>query len=157
MGDAIPIWADGAFTPVRVMLIRGRSELLSGMGIIKKVDSTVNFGRNQCKVGKSEWKMMAFSEKHHCVFPLAPTSCAYTKLNEYFGKLRGLGIEDLQVQGDFGGNLSVREVLRKKHQRLPSKMKRRKTAISDMGDMIRNTLLRVVNAISDCSGGCGAW
>ena len=38
-------------------------------------------------------------------------------------------------------------------QRLQSKMGSSETAISEMGDMARNTLLRVVTAISGYSGG----
>ena len=41
---------------------------LSGMYIIKRLDLTVNFGRNQFKVGQSGWEMMTFSEKHLWVF-----------------------------------------------------------------------------------------
>ena len=44
MGDAIPIWADGASKPARVRLIRGKAELLSGVDISKKKDLTVNLG-----------------------------------------------------------------------------------------------------------------
>ena len=58
--------------------------------------------------------MATFNEKHHWVFPLVPTSSDRDKSNEYFRKLLGLGIEVLQVQGDFGKNLSAREVLRAK-------------------------------------------
>ena len=44
MGDAIPIWADGISKPARVRIIRRKTELLSGIGIIEKMDSAVNFG-----------------------------------------------------------------------------------------------------------------
>ena len=115
MGASIPIWMDGTFKPARVRLIRAKTELLSVVDIIKKLDAAVNFGGNQFKVGQSEWEMVTFSEKNHWVFPLGPTACAYSKLNEYFAKLRGLEIEVLQVQGDFGVDLSVRKVLRTKH------------------------------------------
>ena len=95
---------------------------------------------------------MAFNEKHHWVFSLVPTACDYAKLSEYFGKLRGLDIEALQVQGDSVGGLSVRAVLRANHHRLGSKMEISKTAISDMVGKARDTLFRVVNTISGCSG-----
>ena len=77
LGAVIPIWAGGTFGPVRVRLIRGESELLLGVDIVKKMDSAVNFGSDQFKVGKSEWGMMTFNEKHRRVFPLVPTSCDY--------------------------------------------------------------------------------
>ena len=102
MGDLVTIWADGASIPAIVRLIRGKTELLRGMDIIKKLDITSNFGGNQRNADQSEWEMMTFNAKYHCVFSLVPTSCAYTKLNEYFGKLRGSKIESLQVQGDYG-------------------------------------------------------
>ena len=93
------------------------------MGIIKKLDLTSNVGGNRFKFGQSECGMVTFNEKHRWVFPLVPTACAYAKLNEYIGKLRGLRIGVLQVQGDFlGGILPIREVLRTKHRRLRSKM-----------------------------------
>ena len=88
MGASMPIWAIGISKPERVRLIRGKTELLSGMGIIKKLDSALNFGSNQIKVGKSESGMKAFNEKSRWVFPLVPTACSYAKLIEYFGKLR---------------------------------------------------------------------
>ena len=56
--------------------------------------------------------MMTFNEKNRWVFPLVPTAFAYAKSNEYFGKLQNSKIEVLQAQGDFGGDLSVRKVLR---------------------------------------------
>ena len=51
MGAAIPIWANVTFRPARVRLIRGKTELLSGMGIICKHGITVRFGRDQFNVG----------------------------------------------------------------------------------------------------------
>ena len=54
--------------------------------------------------------MMTFSGKHNTVFHLAPTACAYSKLDEYFGKLRKAEIEALQTQGDFGVKSAVRKV-----------------------------------------------
>ena len=144
--------ANGTSEPARVRLIRGKSELLSGMGITEKMDSAVNSGRNQCKFGQSEWGMVTFNGKHRVVFPLFPTDCAYDKLNEYFGKSRDSEIEVLQVRGDFGWDLSAREVLRAKKQRLPNKLGSFETAISEIKDMIRNTFLRAVNTISGRSG-----
>ena len=67
-----------------------------------------------------------------------------------FGELRGLEIE--VPQGDFGENLSVRQVLRTKQKRLRSIIRISKTAISEMKDMGRNTLLRVADTISGFSG-----
>ena len=78
----------GAFKPARDMLSRGKTELLLGMGIVKKLDLAVNFENNQFKFGQCEWEMMTFNEKHRWAFPLVPTACGYAKLNEYFGKLR---------------------------------------------------------------------
>ena len=106
----------------RVRLIHGKSELQPGMDIIKKLDSALDSGGNQFKDGQSEWAMATFNEKHRWVWPLVPTACAYAKLSEYFGKLRGFGIEVPKAQGDFGWNLSVRGFLRAKHHRLQSKM-----------------------------------
>ena len=52
--------------------------------------------------GWAEWELMTFNEKRHRVFPLAPTACAYAKLNEYFAKLQNAKIAALQAQGAFG-------------------------------------------------------
>ena len=122
MGDVIRIRVVGTYKQARVMLIRGKSELLLGMDIVKKLDLTVNSGRNQFKVGKSECGMMTFDEKHHLVLPLVPTACDYAKLNGYIGELRDAKIEVLQAHGDFCENLSVREVPRPNQQRTQSKM-----------------------------------
>ena len=84
------------------------------MDIIRKLAIAVRFAGGQCKVGQSECEMMTFNEKHHWVFPLGPTSCDYTKLNEYVAKLQNSKIEVLQAQWDFGENLSARQVFRAK-------------------------------------------
>ena len=54
-----------------------------------------------------------FQREESLGIPLVPTDCAYARLNEYLGKLRGSKIEVAQRQGHFGGNLSVREVSRR--------------------------------------------
>ena len=94
----LPIWVNGSFRPARVRLIRGKTELLSGMHIVKELAVSVLFGSDRFEVGQGEWGVMTFNEKRHWVFPLAPTACAYTKLDEYFGELRKAEIEVLQAQ-----------------------------------------------------------
>ena len=101
-------------------------------------------------------EIMAFNEKRHCVFPLVPTACAYAKFNEYFGTLQSSKMEDLQPRGDFCEKLPVRKVLRTEKQRSRSTMGSSKTTISDMKDMVRNTLLRV-SPVSGCPGMQMAW
>ena len=66
--------------------------------------------------------MVNYNEKHHWVFPLVPTSCAYAKLDGYFGKMQKSKMSALQAQGDFGDHLEVRKVTKNKSQRLESKM-----------------------------------
>ena len=51
MGEVIPIWVDGTSEPVRLGLIRGKAELISGTDIAKKLDLTVNFGRTKFNGG----------------------------------------------------------------------------------------------------------
>ena len=58
--------------------------------------------------------MMTFNGNHHWVWPLVPTSRAYSKLREYFAKLQNSKIEVLQAQANLGENLSVQEVLQEK-------------------------------------------
>ena len=48
----LPIWVGGRFRPVRVRLIGGEAELLSGMDIIGKLRIAADFGkRNFCILG----------------------------------------------------------------------------------------------------------
>ena len=91
MGALIPIWANGKFKPARVGLIRGKTELLTGLDITQKMDSAVNLGRNQFKVGQSEWEMVAFNGKNRWVIPLVQTACTYTKLDERFWEITMFG------------------------------------------------------------------
>ena len=95
MGASIPICGNGAFKPALVRLIRGKTELLLGAGIIRKLDITVRYGGDQFKVGQIECGMVTFNEKNHVVFPLVPTSRAYAKLNGNSRKLRNSKIGDL--------------------------------------------------------------
>ena len=95
----IPIWEGGAPKPASVRLIRGTTELLLWMGIVKKLDAVVNCGADQFGAGRSEWGMMTFNGKHRWVFPLVPTDCACAELNDYFGKFRGAEIEVLKSTG----------------------------------------------------------
>ena len=109
MGASVPIWAKWDFKPVSVRLIQGRTELLSGMDTIRKIDIAVLLGGGPFKVGQSEWGTMAFNGNRRSACPLFPTDCAYDKLNRYIGELRNSKIEAIQAQGDFGWNLPVRE------------------------------------------------
>ena len=106
----LPIWVSGPFRPVRVRLIRGKTELLAGAHIVKKLGAHVCFGCDRFKVGQGGWEMMRCNDNRHWVFHLAPTACAYAKLDGYSGKLRKAEIGALQMQGDFWGNSAVRKV-----------------------------------------------
>ena len=99
---ALPIWATDSFKPVRVSLIEGKTELLSRLDIVRKLDIRAEFGRKRFRAGQGELEMMTFNEKHHWVFPLVPTACSYAKLGGYLGKLQKSQMEGLQVQGFFG-------------------------------------------------------
>ena len=91
----LPIWANGVFRSLRVRLILGKTELLLGMHIVKKLGVRVCFGSDRFNVGQGEWEMMTFSEKRHWVLPLVPTAYDYAQLGEYFGKLQEAEIEVL--------------------------------------------------------------
>ena len=90
-------------------LIEGETELPLGLDIVRKRDIRVRFGSIQLMVGRGELEMMTFNEKHRLVFHLVPTACDYAKLGGYFGKLQKSQVEALQLQGDVGGHLGVRE------------------------------------------------
>ena len=106
----LPIWITDAFRPVRVRLIEGVGWLLLCLDIVKKLDITVVFGCDHFRVGQGELEMMTYNEKHHWVFPLFPTACAYAKLGDYFWEMRKGQIEVLHVRGDFGRHSEVRKV-----------------------------------------------
>ena len=76
----IPIWEGGAPKPASVRLIRGTTELLLWMGIVKKLDAVVNCGADQFGAGRSEWGMMTFNEENRWATPLEPTACVYAKI-----------------------------------------------------------------------------
>ena len=79
-------------------MIDGMTELLLGLDIARKLDITVVFGSDHFMDGQGELEMMTYNEKHHWVFHLVPTACAYTKLNDYFRKMQKEQIEVSQVQ-----------------------------------------------------------
>ena len=122
----LPIWVAGSFKPVRVGLIEGETELLSGMDIVSELDIRVRFGIKQFRVGWWELEMMTFNEKRHWAFPLCPTACAYAKLGDYFGKMQKSQIDAMQAQGDFGDHLEVRQLNTTKNQRLERKWRNSK-------------------------------
>ena len=95
--------------------------MLLGLDIVRKLDITVVFGSNRFRVGQGESVMMTYNEKHHWVFPLVPTACAYTKLNDYFWENKQEQIEVLQVRGDLGDHLEVRKVTKSKSHKLQAK------------------------------------
>ena len=71
------------------------------MDIIKKLRLVVDFGYEKFQVGQGEWKGVTFNDKHRWVFPLAPTACAYAKLDDYFRKMQKKQIEVLQTREIF--------------------------------------------------------
>merc|ERR1712112_14123 len=127
----LPIWITDSFRPVRARLIDGVAEFLICLEIIRKLDITVVFGSNQFGAGQGESEMMTYNEKHHWVFPLVPTACAYTKLNDYFWEIKQEQIEVSQAQGDFGDHLEVRKVTKSKSHKLHGKVEKCKSVISE--------------------------
>ena len=148
----LPIWVNDSFKPSRIRLITGKTELLPGLGIVKKLDIGVCFGRDRAQVGQGEWGMMTFNEKHYWVFPLVPSACDYPKLDGYFGKFLNAEISALQAQGNSGGHLAARRVIETKNQRLEIKMGKSKAIVSDVKYAIRNTFAKMANALSGFEG-----
>ena len=97
--------ANGPSRPVRVRVIRGKAELLTGMHIVKKLGAAVCFGIDRFNVGQFEWERMAFNGKRHWVFPLVPTASDYAKLGGYIGELQKSAIEGLQMMGGIWGGI----------------------------------------------------
>ena len=102
MSTVLPIWATDSFKPARVRLVGGKTELLLGLDIIRKLDITVVFGSDHFSVGQGELEMVTYNGKHRWVFPLVPTAGAYAKQDEYFWKMQKARIIVLQVQGVLG-------------------------------------------------------
>ena len=48
----MPLWAGGDFRPVKIRVISGKTEFLLGVGIIKKLRMTVDFGANDTMLGR---------------------------------------------------------------------------------------------------------
>ena len=130
MGTAIPVRGQGTSKPARAALIRGKTELLSGVDIARGLDIAVRFGGDQFTVGKSKCETVALKEKNRLTCPLVPTDRALGELKGYFAKLQNSKIELLQLQWDFGANLSAREVLRAE-QRLRIKTGRPNSIIAE--------------------------
>ena len=118
------------------------------MDIIKKLQLAVDFGGEQFQVGQGEWEAMTFNDKHHWVFPLVRTACAYTKLGEYFRKMQKHQMEVLQTQGDFSETQEVRKVSKSKQNRERNRMEKFTNIISDLKNLIQNSLTRAVRMIS---------
>ena len=85
------------------MLGGGKTELLLGLDIIRKLDITVDFGSDHFRVRQCELEMMTYNEKHHRVFPLVPTACAYAKLNGYCGQMQKIANFSPESAGGFWG------------------------------------------------------
>ena len=69
----IPIWASEIFTPALVMLIRGKTEHLPEMNIVRALDIAVCFGIARFKDGQGSCEMVTFNGNRHWVFPHDPT------------------------------------------------------------------------------------
>ena len=123
------------------------------MGIIKKkLQLSVNFGGERFQVGQGEWEGMTFNDKHRWVFPLVPTACAYAKLGDYFRKMQKRQIEAPQAQGDFSETQDARKVTKSKQKRERNRMEKFTDIISDLGNLIQNSLTRAVQMISKTDG-----
>ena len=53
---AMPIWVDGDFRPAKIRLINGETELLLGVGIVRKLRLAVDFGCERFQVGQGDGK-----------------------------------------------------------------------------------------------------
>ena len=117
----LPIWVADSFKPVRVRLIEGKTELLPGTDIVRKLDIRVEFGSKRFIVGRGELEMMTFNEKYHWVFHPAPTACAYANMDGYFGKCTNRKLRPCARMGVSGDHSAVRKVGKTKNRRLEGK------------------------------------
>ena len=118
------------------------------MDVIRKLQLTVDFGSERFQVGQGEWEAMTFNDKHRWVFPLVPNACAYTKLEQYFRKMQARELEVLQTQGDFLESQEVRKVTKSKQNRLRNRMGNFTKLVTDLKDLIQNSLSKAARSIS---------
>ena len=55
-GAVLPIWITDSFRPERVRLLVGKTELLLGLDIVKKLDISVVFGSAHSGLGGENWE-----------------------------------------------------------------------------------------------------
>ena len=96
--------------------------------------------------------MMTFNEQRHWEFPLVPTDCAYAKLGGYFGNCENRRLRPCKRREISGAILEVRKVNNAKNRWLGIKMEKFKAIVSDLGDTIRNTFVRMANSLSGSEG-----
>jgi len=92
--------------------------------------------------------MTTYNEKHHWVFPLSPTSCAYAKLNDYFSENAKGANRGFAGTGGFWGPFGSSESNKKKKPKVTRVSWKCKSIISEMKNAIRNTCARMVNVLS---------
>ena len=122
------------------------------MDTIRKLQLTVDFRSERFQVGQGEWEAMTFNDERHWVFPLVPNACAYAKLDDYFREMQNKQIEVLQTQWGFLGPQEVRKVSKSKQNRERNRMGNFTNVISDLGNLIQNSLTRPVRMISRPGG-----
>ena len=90
--------------------------------------------------------------RYHWVFPLVPTACAYTKLNDFFWQIKQGKIEVAQTQVDFGDHLEARKSTKSKSRNFKEKWKMQ---IDNFGNGKCDT--KYVCANGECSFGHIEW
>ena len=104
------------------MWIEGKTELLFGLDIARKLGLTVVFGSDHFSVGQGELAMMTYNEEHPLVFHLVPTACAYAKQDEYFREMqKSANCGPASAGGFWGGHLDVRKLTKSKIRRVQGK------------------------------------
>ena len=93
------------------MWIEGKTELLFGLDIARKLGLTVVFGSDHFSVGQGELAMMTYNEEHPLVFHLVPTACAYAKQDEYFREMqKKRKLRPCKCRGILGGPFGRSEI-----------------------------------------------
>ena len=80
----LPICFTDSFKPMRARAVGGKTELLPGLDIVRKLDITVVFGIDHFRVGHGELEMVTCNEKHQWVLPLPPNCLRIRKTGWVF-------------------------------------------------------------------------
>ena len=67
------------FKPARDPSTYGKTDLLLGMGMVRRLGFSVKFTSRGSRPGQIEWELVTYNHRRRWVFPLAPNACDFVK------------------------------------------------------------------------------